>query len=251
MIDKSLVVFFTASYPSPEKTVEFMLTSSEAGADVIELGIPFSDPVADGKTIQESYVRALKNFRVKQVFDVVRAFREESDKPVVIMSYFNPIYRMGVRDFVERAYSSGADAMLVVDLPYDEADEYVDICSSIGMDTVFLAAPNTSEERLRAIDELSAFIYLVSTYGVTGERKEISPLAFEALKRVKNICKKPVAVGFGVSKADHVRQLIEAGADGVVVGSAFIRIINEKGGNAVEDIRKLTINLKSGILGSY
>lgn len=247
MIDKSLVVFFTASYPNPEKTVEFMLTSSEAGADVIELGIPFSDPVADGKTIQESYVKALKNLRVRQVFDIVRAFKMESDKPVIIMSYFNPIYKMGLVDFVERAYSSGVDAMLVVDLPYDEAEEYVDVCNSVGMNTVFLAAPNTSEERLRSIDELSTFIYLVSTYGVTGERREISPLAFEALKRVKNICKKPVAVGFGVSEVDHVKQLIEAGADGVVVGSAFIRIINEKGGDAVEDIRKLTLSLKSGI----
>ncbi|WP_290596106.1 MULTISPECIES: tryptophan synthase subunit alpha [unclassified Archaeoglobus] len=247
MIDRSLIVFFTASYPSVEKTVEFMLTSAEAGADVIELGVPFSDPVADGKTIQESYVRALRNFRVEQVFEIARGFRKECEKPLVIMSYYNPIYRRGVKGFVEKAYESGADALLVVDLPYDEAEELVETCNDVGMKNVFLAAPNTSEERLRAIDELSAFIYLVSTYGVTGERREISPLAFEALKRVKNVCKKPVAVGFGVSRADHVRQLIEAGADGVVVGSAFIRIINEKGGNAVEDIRELTLNLKSGV----
>ncbi|WP_202320469.1 tryptophan synthase subunit alpha [Archaeoglobus neptunius] len=247
MISKSLVVFFTASYPTPEMTVEFMLCSAEAGADVIELGIPFSDPVADGKTIQESYIRALRNFRVEQVFEIVRGFRKECEKPVVIMSYYNPIYRKGVGEFVETAFESGADAMLVVDLPYDEAEEFIEICSKVGMGNVFLAAPNTPEDRLRAMDELSTFIYLVSTYGVTGERDEISPLAFKALKRVKSICRSPVAVGFGVSRPEHVRQLTDAGADGVVVGSAFVRLINEKGGDAVEDIRNLTERLRSGL----
>ncbi|AAB89650.1 MULTISPECIES: tryptophan synthase subunit alpha [Archaeoglobus] len=248
MIDRSLIVFFTACYPTAEKTVEFMLTAAESGADVIELGVPFSDPVADGKTIQESYVRALRNFRVERVFEIAKAFRAESDKPLVLMSYYNPIYRRGVESFVEKAYSSGIDAMLVVDLPYDEAGDFVEVCSRTGMKNVFLAAPNTPEDRLRAMDELSAFVYLVSTYGVTGERDRISPLAFEALKRAKGICRKPVAVGFGVSKADHVRQLISAGADGVVVGSAFVRLINEKGERATEDIRALTENLRSGLV---
>lgn len=248
MIDKSLIVFFTASYPTPEKTVEFMLTSANAGADVIELGIPFSDPVADGKTIQESYARALRNFRLEQVFEIARAFRKESETPLVLMSYYNPIFRRGVKAFVEEAYSSGVDAILVVDLPYDEAGEFVEVCSDVGVKNVFLAAPNTPEDRLKAIDELSAFIYLVSTYGVTGERDRISELAFEALKRVKGVCRKPVAVGFGVSKAEHVRQLIEAGADGVVVGSAFVRLINEKGEQADEEIRVLTERLKNGLI---
>ena len=248
MIDRSLIVFFTASHPTPEKTVEFMLTSANAGADVIELGIPFSDPVADGKTIQESYVRALRNFRLNQVFDIVRAFRKESETPLVLMSYYNPIFRYGERKFVEEIQSSGIDAVLVVDLPYDEAGDFVEICSTAGVKNVFLAAPNTPENRLRAIDELSAFIYLVSTYGTTGERDRISPLAFDALKRVKGICRKPVAVGFGISKAEHVRELIKAGADGVVVGSAFVRLINEKGEGAKEEIRTLTERFKSCII---
>lgn len=245
MISQSLVVFLTASYPSSSKTIEFMLSASEAGADVLELGIPFSDPVADGKTIQESYVRALKNFKLQQVFDIIRGFRKESDTPVVIMSYYNPIFRMGVERFVERAHSSGADAILVVDLPFDMADSFVDVCRDAGIGNVFLAAPNTSEDRLRAIDELSSFVYLVSTYGVTGERNEISPLAFKALERARKVCKKPVAVGFGVSRPEHVKQLFDAGADGVVVGSAYIRLINELGENAADAIRELTYKLLS------
>lgn len=248
MIDKSLIVFFTASHPSPEKTVEFMLTSANSGADVIELGIPFSDPVADGKTIQESYVKALRNFKLNQVFEIARAFRKESETPLVLMSYYNPIFRRGVEAFIENAYSSGVDAILVVDLPHDEAGDFVEVCSNVGVKNVFLAAPNTPVERLKAIDELSSFIYLVSTYGVTGERDRISPLAFKALKRVKDVCRKPVAVGFGVSKPQHVQQLIKAGADGVVVGSAFVRLINEKGEQAAEDIKALTERFKSYII---
>jgi len=247
MIDKSLIVFFTANHPSVEGTVEFMLAAAESGADVIELGIPFSDPVADGVTIQESYFRALKNFRVEQVFQIAKAFREQSAKPLVLMSYYNPIYRKGVERFVERAYSCGVDAMLVVDLPFDMAEKFVEVCSRVGMKNIFLAAPNTGEERLKAIDELSAFIYLVSTYGVTGERERVSALAFKALRRVKNTCRKPVAVGFGVSRKEHVRELISAGADGVVVGSAVVRIINEKGERALDDVRRVVSELKSGI----
>lgn len=248
MISKSLIVFFTAGHPSVSRTVDFMLAASNAGADVLELGVPFSDPVADGKTIQESYVKALKKFRVGQIFDIAKAFRAESDKPLVLMSYYNPIYRRGVEGFVEEAYASGIDAMLVVDLPYDEAMDFVDVCNAVGMKNVFLAAPNTPEDRLKAIDELSAFIYLVSTYGVTGERDKVSSLAFSALERTKKICRKPVAVGFGVSKAEHARQLTQAGADGVVVGSALVRLINEKGEEAVEDVRRLTAELKGAII---
>lgn len=138
--------------------------------------------------------------------------------------------------------------MLVVDLPYDEATDFVDICNAVGMKNVFLAAPNMPENRLKAIDELSAFIYLVSTYGVTGERDKISSLAFSALERTKRVCRKPVAVGFGVSRVEHVRQLTDAGADGVVVRSALVRLINEKGEEALEDVRRLTAELRSAII---
>jgi len=241
MISRSLIVFIPAGYPRKEKTVDFMLS---ANADVIELGIPFSDPIADGALIQKAYFSALSSgFRLRDVFWIAKKFKGESDKKLVLMSYYNPIYRMGVEDFVMGALSAGVDAILVVDLPFDEANEFVDVCRDFGMKNVFLAAPNTGEERLRAMDELSEFLYLVSTYGVTGIRDRVSDLAFKALKRVKKVCKKPVAVGFGISKREHVMELFEAGADGVVVGSAIVKLIEQFGENADKEIEDFTNSL--------
>lgn len=222
MINKSSIVFIPAGYPSKEKTVEFMLS---AYADVLELGVPFSDPIADGSVIQKAYFSALTSgFRLKDIFWIVRRFREQSEKKLVLMSYYNPIYRTGVEKFVEEAYSAGIDALLVVDLPFDEASEFIEICRDIQMKNVFLSAPNTSEERLRAMDEISEFIYLVSTYGVTGARDKVSELAFKALGKAKRVCKKPIAVGFGISKREHVIELFNAGADGVIVGSVIAQL---------------------------
>lgn len=238
MINRSLIVFIPAGYPSREKTVDFMLS---AHADLLELGVPFSDPIADGALIQKAYFSALSTgFRLRDVFWIVKKFREQSDKKLVLMSYYNPIYRKGIENFVGEAYHAGVDAMLVVDLPFDEANEFVGVCRDIGMKNVFLAAPNTGEERLKAMDELSEFIYLVSTYGVTGVREKVSSLAFKALDRVKKVCKKPVAVGFGISQRDHVFELLNAGADGVVVGSAVVRLIEQFGEKAGEKIEEYT-----------
>ncbi|MCS7144899.1 MAG: tryptophan synthase subunit alpha, partial [Archaeoglobaceae archaeon] len=206
----------------------------------------FSDPIADGTVIQKAYFSALSNgFKLRDFFWIAKNFREQSDKKLVLMSYYNPIYRTGIREFVEKAYSSGVDAMLVVDLPFDEANEFVQICREIGMKNVFLSAPNTSEERLKAIDKLSEFIYLVSTYGVTGVRDKLSERAFNALKRAKMVCRTPIAVGFGVSKREHVVDLFKAGANGVVVGSAIVKLIEHFGDKAGKEIERFTAELKS------
>ncbi|MCQ4153439.1 MAG: tryptophan synthase subunit alpha [Archaeoglobi archaeon] len=243
MISRSLIVFIPAGYPNKDKTVDFMLS---ANAGVIELGIPFSDPIADGETIQRAYFSALSaGFKLKDVFWIVRKFREQSDTKLVLMSYYNPIYKVGIEDFIVNAVSAGVDAMLVVDLPFDEADEFVKVCRDFGMKNVFLAAPNTREERLRVIDELSEFVYLVSTYGVTGIRNKVSDLAFKALERAKKICKKPLAVGFGISKREHVLELFRAGADGVVVGSAIVKLIEQFGEKADDRIEEFTKALTS------
>ncbi len=245
-LDRSLVVFLPAGDPNSDKTVEFMLA---AEADVVELGVPFSDPVADGTTIQRSYARALSaGFRVEETFAILRKFRKHSDTPVVVMSYFNPIFRLGMDEFASQASESGANAILVVDLPVDEANDWVEVCRDQGLGTVFLAAPNTSDERLTLINELSDFVYLVSTYGVTGERSELSPIVFKALERVKRICTKPVAVGFGVSKREHVKMLSDAGADGIVVGSAVVKLIERYGGSAAIEIAKFTAMLKDALV---
>ncbi|MET1123644.1 MAG: tryptophan synthase subunit alpha [Archaeoglobaceae archaeon] len=248
MLRESLVVFITAGDPSLKASLEFML-AAEKHADVIEVGIPFSDPMADGRAIQKANYRALKaGFRVSDTFRLVEEFREHSEKPVVLMTYFNPVYRRGVDRFVAEAKNSGVNAMIVVDLPVEEAGEYIGVCEKRGMQTVFLAAPNTSDERLAMIDEVSsAFVYLVSLYGTTGAREEIPETAFELLSRAKKICRKPLAVGFGVSKPEHVSELIEAGADGVVVGSAIVEVIERYGEDAAPYVEEKVRELRRGL----
>lgn len=249
MLGEGLIAYLTAGDPNKEATLRF-LEVLDRYCDAIELGIPFSDPMADGPVIQQASFRALKNgFRTGDVFEIVRFFREISEKPVIIMSYWNPIFRMGPGRFLDEMVSCGADALLVVDLPYDQAEDYIEMTERKGVKRVFLAAPNTSEERLRKIDELSSFVYLISLYGVTGAREKISPVAFDALRRAKKICRKPVAVGFGISKEEHVRMLLREGADGIVVGSAIVRIIGEEGERASQRIEEKLRELRRGFEG--
>ncbi len=244
-VKPALITFITAGDPNIKATLDFMLALDKY-ADVIELGIPFSDPIADGRTIQKANVRALKaGTKVKDVFEIVKEFREHSDTPVVLMTYYNPVYRRGVDRFVKEAKDAGANGLIIVDLPVEEASEYLNICERYKMGTIFLAAPNTSDERLRLIDEASsAFVYLISLYGTTGARERVSELAFKLIKRAKRICRKPLAVGFGVSKAEHVSELLKAGADGVVVGSALVEIIEKYGEEASEELKKKVKELK-------
>ena len=244
-IRPALITFITAGDPNIKATLDFMLALDKY-ADVIELGIPFSDPMADGRTIQKANVRALKaGTKVKDVFEIVKEFREHSDTPVVLMTYYNPVYRRGVDRLVKEAKDAGANGLIIVDLPVEEASEYLNICEMYKMGTIFLAAPNTSDERLRLIDEASsAFVYLILLYGTTGARERVSKLAFKLIKRAKRICRKPLAVGFGVSKAEHVSELLKAGADGVVVGSALVEIIEKYGEEASEELKKKVKELK-------
>ncbi len=243
----ALITFITAGDPNIKATLKFLLALDEY-ADVIELGIPFSDPMADGRTIQKANYRALKaGTKVSDVFKVIKEFREYSDTPIVLMTYYNPVYRRSIERFIKEAKDSGINGMIVVDLPLEEANEYLSICERYDIGTIFLAAPNTPIDRLRMIDEASsAFVYLISLYGTTGARDKISQLAFDLLKKAKAVCKKPLAVGFGVSKAEHVKELIKAGADGVVVGSALVEIIEKYGENAEDMLKEKVRELKSG-----
>lgn len=244
----SLITYVTAGDPNVEATLQFLEVLSKY-SDVIELGIPFSDPMADGRTIEKSHYRALKSgFKVNMVFDLVESFKDSHKTPIVLMSYYNPIFVRGVGRFVREAKESGVDAMLIVDLPIEEAGEYLNACYEYDMKTVFLASPNTPDERLKAIDEASSgFVYLISLYGTTGERDKISYLAFKLIRRAKRICSKPLAVGFGVSKAEHVRELVRDGADGVVVGSAIVKLIEEFGERAVDKIEEKCKELREGL----
>ncbi|HID43314.1 MAG TPA: tryptophan synthase subunit alpha [Archaeoglobaceae archaeon] len=247
---KALVTFITAGDPDSEATLKFLLALEE-NSDIIELGIPFSDPMADGRTIQKANYRALnKGMKVADVFKIVKNFRDFSDKPIILMTYYNPVYVKGEENFVRMAKEAGVNGLIVVDLPVEESDNYVKACRKYEMGTVFLSAPNTPDDRLRTIDELSsAFVYLVSLYGTTGAREDIPQIAFDFIRRAKNTCTKPVCVGFGISKKEHVEKITSNGADGVVIGSALVKII-EKHGNSektVEKLKKKTKKLRAGL----
>jgi tryptophan synthase alpha chain len=247
---KALVSFITSGDPSPEATVRF-LRALEINSDILELGVPFSDPMADGSTIQRANHRALKaGMKLSKVFDIVEEFKEDSDTPLVLMTYYNPVYVKGEEYFIERANEAGVDGLIVVDLPVEEADNYCKRCWENNVDTIFLAAPNTSDLRLKRVDDVSSgFVYLVSRYGTTGERDDVSELSTDFLKRAKCVCSKPLCVGFGISREDHVRKLVENGADGVVVGSSLVNIIEKHGDsrNTVNKLIKKTEELKKGL----
>lgn len=250
-MEKKLVSFIVAGDPNPEATLKFMKALSKH-SDIIELGIPFSDPMADGETIQMADIRALNNgMKVSKVFDIIREFRKYSNTPIVVMTYYNPVFNMGLERFLKELKESGGNGLIVVDLPVEDSEEYLSLCKKYGINTIFLAAPNTSEDRIKRIDNASSmFVYLVSLYGTTGVRREISNLAIDFLKRTKKLCKNPVYVGFGISEKEHAKRFIENGADGVVVGSAYVKIIEEYG-DSEETAKKLeekAMELKEGIL---
>ncbi|WP_456328302.1 tryptophan synthase subunit alpha [Archaeoglobus sp.] len=249
MIQKpSLITYITAGDPNFDATLQFLEILSRY-SEVIELGIPFSDPMADGRTIEKSHYRALKaGIGVRDVFKIVEKFKDNHNTPVVLMTYYNPIFAKGLDNFIGTAKDSGVDAILVVDLPVEEANDYLSVCEKYDVKTVFLASPNTPNDRLKAIDEASSgFVYLVSLYGTTGARERISNITFDLIRRARSVCSKPLAVGFGVSKAEHVRELLNAGADGVVVGSAIVKLIEEFGEKACDKIEEKCRELRKGL----
>jgi tryptophan synthase alpha chain len=218
-----LIAYITAGDPSLEASAKIILAAAEAGADIIELGVPFSDPVADGPVIQRASERALRSgTTLAGVLELVRHLRTHSDVPLVLFSYFNPLLQMGLEKFAEAAASAGADGVLATDLTPEEAGEYRAALGSRGLDTIFLAAPTSTDERLARIAEASTgFLYLVSRNGVTGTR-EVLPEGLPALaRRVRKFTTLPIAVGFGISAPAHV-SVLGGIADAAVVGSALM-----------------------------
>jgi tryptophan synthase alpha chain len=218
-----LVAFITAGDPDLSATESFVLGMAEAGADVIELGVPFSDPLADGPAIQRSSERALRaGTTLAGVLDLVASIRRQSDVALVLFSYYNPVLQMGLEQFADRASAAGADGVLITDMIPEEAGDYRRIVSSRGLDTIFLAAPTSPDERLAKIAAAtSGFLYLISRTGVTGT-KDALPEDLPALtRRVRNVTSLPIAVGFGISLPGHV-SVLGGLADAAVVGSALV-----------------------------
>lgn len=232
--EMGLVAYITAGDPSLEATEKIVVAAAEAGADVIELGVPFSDPVADGPTIQRASDRALRGgTTLAGVLDLVRRLRAHSEVPLVIFSYFNPILQMGLEKFAETAAAAGADGVLVTDLTPEEASDYRATMRAHGLDTIFLAAPTSTDARLEKIAEFSSgFLYLISRTGVTGAREALPEELPALARRVRRFTKLPLAVGFGISQPAHVA-VLGGIADAAVVGSALVAEI-EKAANVRE-----------------
>jgi tryptophan synthase alpha chain len=218
-----IVAYITAGDPSLDATLQFVLTLAEAGADVIELGVPFSDPLADGPTIQRASERALKSgATLAAVIDLVRRIRQSSQVPLVLFSYYNPILQMGLENFARAASEAGADGVLVTDLTPEESADYRQILAANHLDTIFLGAPTSTDERLAKIAVVSTgFLYLISRTGVTGAKDALPDDLPALIRRARAVTQLPLAVGFGISLPGHV-SVLGGLADAAVVGSALV-----------------------------
>ncbi|MCK4905797.1 tryptophan synthase subunit alpha [bacterium] len=247
---KAFIAFVTAGDPSLEDTYNLVLELEKQGADIIELGIPFSDPIADGPVIQASSNRSLgEKTNLNKILLLVKDLRKKTDIPIVFLSYYNPIFHCGIEKFVGDAVKSGVDGIIVADLPPEEAKEIKIFSSKKGLDTIFLAAPTSSKKRLHKIAEASTgFIYCVSVAGVTGVRNSLAQNLKKRVTDIKKLTNKPVAVGFGVSNI-KTAQWVASFADGVIVGSAIVKIIqnNLEKKDLINKVGKLVKDLASAI----
>ena len=247
----ALIAYITAGDPTPAATPDLATALERGGADLIELGVPFSDPIADGPVIQRASDRALKaGTKLSSVLEIAAQIRQRSQIPLLLFTYMNPVLRYGLERLARDAVESGIDGCLLTDLSVEEAEPYIHVMRQAGLDTVFLAAPTSSRRRLELVAKYSTgFVYLVSRTGVTGERASLSDSVGPLVNAMREVTPLPLAVGFGISTADQVRS-VGAIADGVVVGSAFERVIEE---NATSNqlsakVEALARTLASGLL---
>lgn len=225
----ALMPYFTLGYPNSDLSLEIITSIADAGADLIELGIPFSDPLADGPTIQHSTQVALENgMSVQRCLDLIDRLRQHAvTQPLLLMGYYNPILAYGVPRFVAAAAGAGADGFIVPDLPPEEADEMESLCREYQLALVHLLAPTSTAERIQTVaDRTTGFVYLVSLTGVTGARKVLPPDLEAFVSRVKQVARSPVAIGFGISTPAQARS-VGSLADGVIVGSALINAVSQ------------------------
>jgi tryptophan synthase alpha chain len=242
---KALIAYITAGDPSPERTPALVSALERGGADLIELGVPFSDPIADGPSIQRAGDRALRaGTTLPRVLEIAREIRSRSEIPLLLFTYLNPVLRYGLERLAKDAKEAGVDGCLLTDASVEEAEDYTRVMRAHGLDTVFLAAPTSSPRRLKLVAQYSSgFIYLVSRTGVTGEQASVSDSIGSLISEMRSHTELPLAVGFGVSRPEHVKELGKL-VEGVVVGSAFMNLIEKSPDEAA--LQAFTENLKSG-----
>jgi tryptophan synthase alpha chain len=253
-----LIAYVMAGDPTPKHTLKIVDALVAGGADIVELGMPFSDPIADGPTLQRAAGRALEaGTTSNKVFDLARAITRANEVPVVVMTYYNIVYQMGVEAFCSAAEQSGVNGVIAPDLPIEEASPYKVAAMRHGIDTIFLAAPSTSAARLEKLLTASlGFVYLVSANGITGARKILQDESITMIRRTASIIRGrvPLAVGFGLSLPSHVRQVIDNGASAAIVGSRFVQIVEqnlEDGHTMLKGLRECAHTLKSSTLQAY
>ena len=246
--ERALVTFFTAGDPSLDVTERLVIEAARRGADVIELGVPFSDPIGDGPVNQRSAERALRaGTSLIRVLETVSRVRERVRAPLVLMTYYNPLYAFGLKAFARTAVDAGVDGVLVVDLPPEEATELAAEAEGVGLDLIHMVAPTSTPPRLRLIGRRSCgFVYVVSRTGVTGERADVPAELGAQLRSLRMVTTKPICVGFGIAKPEQVAA-VGALADGVIVGSAIVRLIESRmdSPTMVDDVGTFIAELKA------
>ena len=244
---KAFIPFITAGDPNLEKTAEFILEMERAGADLIEIGIPFSDPIAEGVVIQEADLRALQSGTTTDgIFDMVEKLRQKTDMPLVFMGYLNPVFHYGYDRFFKRCRECGISGIIIPDLPYEEKGECDGIAAKYGVDVISMIAP-TSASRIRSIaSEAKGFLYVVSSMGVTGVRSEIKTDLVSILSSVREASDVPAAVGFGINTPEQAAKVAKI-ADGVIVGSAIVKIVARYGDQAGPYIYEYVKSMKEAV----
>lgn len=245
--NKAFIAFITAGDPDIETTEKLIPAIAEAGADLIEIGIPFSDPVAEGIVIQEANKRALEaGCTTDKLFDMVTRIRQKTDVPLLFMTYLNPIFTYGKEKFLKRCAECGIEGIIVPDMPFEEKDELADVCELYGIDLISMIAP-TSEERITMIaKEAKGFIYCVSSLGVTGVRSEITTDIGKMVQKVREITDVPCAIGFGIATPEQAGTVAKL-ADGAIVGSAIVKLVAKFGRDSVEPVSEYVRSMKKGI----
>jgi tryptophan synthase alpha chain len=241
---KALIPYIMAGDPSLEKTKDVVLMFEECGADIVELGVPFTDPLADGPTIQRASERALKKgITLKKVISFVKDLRQSSRIPLVLMTYYNPVFKYGEESFVRDAKDAGVDGVIIPDLPPDEAGNLIHSSEKASLDTIFLLAPTSTSERIKKVAKVSrGFIYYVSVTGITGSRLLLDGSIETLISEIRKYTDKPIAVGFGVSTPEEASAVSKV-SDGVIVGSAIVKRIYE----SRDDLKRYIISLREAI----
>jgi tryptophan synthase alpha chain len=252
-LNRSAVIpFFVIGDPDYKTSLSIVKTAIDAGADILELGIPFSDPIADGPTIQKADIRSLNSgMTVKKALKFIKEVKKHKDIPIGLLMYYNLIYQYGTEKFFKDFHQAGVNSVLVADLSIDDADEVVAPARKAGLDTVFMVTPNTQRQRLKVItSKTTGFIYAVSLLGVTGSREKLSGSVKGLVSGIKKETNVPVCVGFGISKPEHAAEVAKAGADGVIIGSKIVGIIEDNLKNkkkCLSEISKFIASVKSAL----